>query len=121
MILINLQKEALEWTRQNGIVLNWNKPLGVSKLSEVQTSLLNLPITLTQVHLREILMARHSINNLFHIRHWFCIEFRHFIQLPEVDAESHRSVLPCNKDYKDMGRLTAQLLLNLTCLESQSP
>ena len=30
MILINLQKVAPELTRPNGIVLNWNKPLGVS-------------------------------------------------------------------------------------------
>ena len=89
MILINIQKEAPELTRTNGIVLNWNKPLGVLNVVKGLDLTVNLPITLTQAHLRKILMSRHSFNNLFHIRDWFCIEFRHFIQLSEVDAESH--------------------------------
>ena len=49
----------------------------------------DLPITLTQIHFREKFVSWYFIYDFFHIWHWICIKFRHFVQFPEIDAEPH--------------------------------
>ena len=140
---------APEFTKPTGMVLNWNKPLGVSnavngsdlsdwhglKLEQASWCfkccqwfrsfrLTDLPITLSQIHFRDKFMSWQFSYDFFHIWHRFCIEFSDFIHFPEVDAEPHRTVLFRNKDYwwrirRD--RLTIKSRLNQSFLEFMPP
>ena len=51
----------------------------------------HLPVALTAIHLGEKFVPLHSIYDLFHIWHWFCIEFCHFVKSPEINAEPYRT------------------------------
>ena len=59
-----------------------------------------LAVAFTAIHSGEKFVPCHSIYDLLHIWHWFCIKFRHLVKFPEINAEPYRTVLFRYKNYR---------------------